>query len=264
MRLPTSTRCFEVACLLVVLILSVSPLEGQDPAAGRPEGLRTVGNEKTRHAEHVYCIDFSPDGTLLASGGDHGTVKVWETSGRTLSITLDTGLDRVQSVAFSPDGTYLAAAAEGIGEGDHRAGVTLWETAGWKKLNTYDRGAKSLAFSPDGTRLASSTGRTVEVWKITGGRVIHRLREDESRVGSFAFSPDGAKIALGTGDEGSVKLWDVASGQVVRTLKEEVHSARSLSFSPDGSVVLAGGWHSPWSLSGFVALWETSSGELIH
>jgi hypothetical protein len=53
-------------------------------------------------------VQFSPDGTRLAVGGDH-TVKVWDAKGRE-SLTLRGHTGDVWSVAFSPDGTRLASA----------------------------------------------------------------------------------------------------------------------------------------------------------
>ena len=61
----------------------------------------------------MYDLSFSPDGTALAGGSDHGGVHVWDV--RTGQVqgrwTLANGdwFDHVTSVVFSPDGTKLAA-----------------------------------------------------------------------------------------------------------------------------------------------------------
>jgi len=55
----------------------------------------------------TFSVRFSPDGTLLASGGADGNVKIWRVSDGALLKTLVLGSEltpNVFTVAFSPDG----------------------------------------------------------------------------------------------------------------------------------------------------------------
>lgn len=60
----------------------------------------------------VYSIDYSPDGTMLASANFDGTIKLWSvTDGQQLK-SLTTNSLKALSVCFSPDGKILASGGE--------------------------------------------------------------------------------------------------------------------------------------------------------
>ncbi|MEN3282216.1 MAG: hypothetical protein V7607_3356 [Solirubrobacteraceae bacterium] len=77
------------------------------------------------HTRAVLSVAFSDDGATLASGDEHGQVRIWDIRGRPrLLLTLVDQNDAVSTLAFSRDGRTLAT-----GGGDHA--VHLWSRVVW-------------------------------------------------------------------------------------------------------------------------------------
>lgn len=123
-------------------------IEFVDPATGAATGESLVGHEGS-----IEGIAFRPDGKLLASTGDDGTIRLWNVDSRTPDgAPID--VDRlVWNVDFSPDGALLAAA---VVDGT----VRLWDVATRLPLGAPLTGiegtALTIRFSPDGTLLATA------------------------------------------------------------------------------------------------------------
>lgn len=74
------------------------------------------------HARAPYQLALSPDGSLLASAADDGTVRLWKVRTGNAVRVIDTGDHELYSVAFSPDGALVAFSVSG-------EGVQVWSVA---------------------------------------------------------------------------------------------------------------------------------------
>ena len=85
-------------------------------------GTMQVVRQFRGHTRAAYQLAFSPDGSLLASSADDGTLRLWETATGSAVRVIDTGDHELFSVAFSPDGTLLAFSVGG-------EGIQVWGVA---------------------------------------------------------------------------------------------------------------------------------------
>ncbi|GAB7336907.1 hypothetical protein MBLNU13_g01183t2 [Cladosporium sp. NU13] len=182
------------------------------------------------HLERVTTVQFSPDGSKLASGSEDGDVIVWDLTTGAKLHTLEGHSDCITTMQFSPNGSRLASAYEG--------NVAIWDVATGAQLHTMEVDsvwATVVEFSPNGGKLASgSDNGNVIVWDLATGAQLNLLEGHSDWVRAIQFSPDGSKLAS-VSDDGKVILWDATMGAQVYTLEGHSDWVRAVQFSPDGS-----------------------------
>ena len=156
-----------------------------------------------QHDNWVWTVDFSTDGSYLATDDGVGTtVKVWDIQEKQITTILEGHTSDINFVKFSPDDQTLASSSWG-GE------IKLWDVSNWELLGTlHTNGTIAIDFSPDGQTLASGGSEAVTLWSVASGEKIATLQGHTGWIRGVAFSSDGSLFASG-GEGGTVRVQDI-------------------------------------------------------
>ncbi|HSD86947.1 MAG TPA: WD40 repeat domain-containing protein, partial [Kofleriaceae bacterium] len=109
---------------------------------------------------HVSRLTVSADGQRIAAAMGDRTVRIWDSSGKVLSV-LRGHSDLVMDVAFSPDGTQLASAS-------YDKTIRVWElaTGRYRVLRGHMRAVGDVEWHGPHELVTASWDGTVRVWPV--------------------------------------------------------------------------------------------------
>lgn len=97
---------------------------------------------------------------------------------------------------------------------------------------------------PSGGRRAVSGGddRTIKIWDLVSGEVVHTLEGHEGDVEAIAIVSHGRRAVSGASD-GTLRVWDLETGSLVRSPIRAGRPTDSVAVSPDGRVAISNDHH---------------------
>lgn len=193
------------------------------------------------HRQEVCGLRWSPDGQMLASGGNDNNLLVWNKA--SMSSASSSGLmsnitspmycfsdhnAAVKALAWSPHHPGLLVS--GGGTADRR--IRFWNASTGASLACFDTGSQvcNLVWSRTSNELVSTHGYSqnqIVVWKYQQHQNVPSIRQmavltgHTYRVLYLALSPDNQTIVTGAGDE-TLRFWQVFAKVKDRTRNEGV------------------------------------------
>ena len=198
------------------------------------------------HSQTVRAVEWSPDSTLIGSGGDDAQLFLWDATTGTVQQRLLHPAP-VQAFAWSPQGERLVTAAGtqiaffethtgtllARSSHQHTANVlsvawtpanqrqvvsggldkraVVWGTVAYQPQAVFvkhDTPIEAVSWGPDGVNVASaSLGGSVRIWDAETAVEAHGFFQDaQVPMHACAFAPVGTALAVG-GNDGMVRIW---------------------------------------------------------
>ncbi|MCL4181642.1 MAG: immunoglobulin domain-containing protein [Verrucomicrobia bacterium] len=151
------------------------------------------------HQWSLHNVAFSPDGTLVASGGDSPEflVKVLAAADGTAVWTGSGHTGRVRTVAFAAEGALLATAGDD-------AEIRFWRATDGAALATFTghtNGIWKIAMAPNGTLASIGGDDSLKLWSVADGALLGSYAIEGIGSGDVEFSPDGSLLAYAAGGQ---------------------------------------------------------------
>lgn len=224
-----------------------------------------VPSRNLQHPNLVNAVAFDKTGTLLATGGQDGVLRIWDLTKKdnpqpkaiNAHVPPQPAQPRaIYSVVWTPD-------AKQIITGSDDKSIKIWD-AGDSKLVREIKPGTDKPPTPDAVK-------TIAPAVMSGANVPSLSAPPPpghtDQVYSLAITTDGKLLASGSADK-TVKLWNVTTGELVRSfvtpgLKPDgtAHPGfvQSVRFTPDGSKLVSVGT-APKN-KGYLAVWNVADGK---
>jgi formylglycine-generating enzyme required for sulfatase activity/serine/threonine protein kinase len=202
-------------------------------------------------SEAAACVCVSPDGSLLLSGHEDKTLRLWEFGAGKLLWSREADPRVVRAACILPDGERaLSAGSDGM--------LKLWDLGSGecvKELPGHGGPVNAVSAAPDGRfALTASDDKTIRLWDLSRGERIRSLTAHAAPVSTACLSHD-CLWAVSGGEDGVLRSWDLAQAELRKEFPRHAGAVQASAFSADGRRLVSAG------ADGEVRLWEPGAAE---
>ena len=207
--------------------------------------LKLLFEKPNHHAGSIYCLDFSPNDKLIATGSNDKTIKIFvvpdffENTKEVLELAILDQKGTVRSVIFPPTENNFVFSG---GSGDNM--VNMWDTETGKKINSLigqKECINSLKFSVDenaSVKLLGTCGNDNNII-FHDYRTNNPIRKVEilnhGEINDISFSND---YICSVHNDGYICLYNNLEEKVVKEIKTSDKEIRACNFSKDGKFLM--------------------------
>ena len=166
----------------------------------------------------VTTLEWSGDGTMLATGSYDGIARVWSRTG-TLVHTLNKHRGPIFSLKWNRSGNYLLS-------GSYDQSTIVWSVTGGtgqvvQQFTDHKAPALDVDWKDDTTFASCSTDQRVLICRVGVDAPLRVYKGHDDEVNAVKWDPSGTLLAS-CSDDCTAKVWDVSSGRT-----EPLHDLKS-------------------------------------
>lgn len=172
------------------------------------DSAQVIGNPICGHKKlgWVYSVAWSPHASRFASGGDDGSVLLYEPDGDVSRLSGHS--DSVTRVVYASDQVLLSASCDGT--------VRVWNVNDRREVGAFAKHTDcvfALTVTRD-ERLVASAGHdaVIRVWQLKNQELTQSLVGHERTVRDLCLSPDESRL-YSIGSDDSIRCWNFLDGQ---------------------------------------------------
>jgi len=228
---------------------------GVNCLAWSPNGV-TAGSKAISAAEGTTQIA----GTLLATGGYDGKVKLWNTTSGFCFVTFADHTAPISDITFTPQANAVISCS-------HDGSVRAFDLLRYRNFRTLvsphgHQPFEAVAIDSGGEIVAAATRGDqyhIVTWSLQTGNVLDTIAGHASSVSSIIFSPHTScpgQIVTGSWD-GTLQVWDIFKRKADFERLQCGASILDIKFDPRGNYMLAASM-----LGGKIVFWDVDKGQL--
>ena len=137
------------------------------------------------HSDDIECMALSPDGRLMATGGEDNKVFVWDVASGRIRFEIGVHTDQIAAVFFSANSKLLLTSSD-----DDRTFV--WSMADGAKVRTLNvpQAVNCIDYSPGRRYIVSGhSDRTLRVWDANSFTPLRSITVPNDGIPLYSYGP---------------------------------------------------------------------------
>ncbi|KAF8794527.1 Periodic tryptophan protein 2 like protein [Argiope bruennichi] len=184
------------------------------------------------HFNNMNCLAYSPDGMYIASGGEDGKVKIWDTYSGFCFVTFTEHASAITGVEFCQNGkAVVSCSVDGT--------VRAFDLIRYRNFKTYTTPEPTqlscLAVDRSSEIICAGSQESFEIyiWYLKTANLLSVLSGHEAPISEISISPIDLCLASASWDK-TVRLWNIAGSKSIRETITLTSDSLSVAYRPDG------------------------------